>query len=297
MGSAPACKPSTLHHKTTQPGKRLTASSHNAAIAIQPLNTGIIRECLAAQGITNTFHIEVLPTVTSTNTYLAERRHIEGDEIGVCIADQQTQGKGRFGHHWWSPPGVNLYLSMQWNLGQWKKQYEVLGLWLLIGLAECLEKLGVVGVRLKWPNDICVGDNKLGGVLIERKAGQMQNNLIIGVGLNVAMSQVEEYQKVPGWVDLISSHPHWKLCRNELAANVIASLTRILETLDEKDADALCVAWHRYDLMYDRKVEFLYQGRRMQGMAHGIDAEGRLVLQTDDEQLSLHSAHVRELRL
>lgn len=265
-------------------------------VALEPLQADSIRDFLAKRGTNHQYRIDVLPTVTSTNDYLAELGLAGTGCVAVCIADQQTQGKGRFGHSWWSPAGVNLYLSMQWGLERWKTQFEVLGLWLLIAIAQLLEELGVVGIRLKWPNDICVAGKKLGGVLIERKASPAQHSLIIGVGLNVAMSQAEEFQETPGWIDLLSAHPDWRLCRNELAAQVIEVLTRALDTLDESDPKDLCSAWDRYDSLSNQRVKFLYKNRHMCGEAKGIDAQGCIVMCVNGEDLHLHSAHVRELR-
>lgn len=265
-------------------------------MALEPLDADRILEHLSKQDTHHPNRFDVLPTVTSTNDYLAELG-LEGTGcVAACMAEQQTQGKGRFGHSWWSPAGVNLYLSMQWGLQQWKAQYEVLGLRLLVAIAQLLEEQGVAGVRLKWPNDICLGGKKLGGVLIERKAGPAQNSLIIGVGLNVAMSQAEEYRETLGWVDLLSAHPHWRLCRNELAAHVITVLTSVLDTLDDSNPEDLCTAWERYDSLDNQRVEFLYQDRQMHGVAQGIDEQGRIVMHVDGERLHFHSAHVRELR-
>ncbi len=278
---------------------KLIAQNHKTAgpvMVLESLDADRIREYLAEQGTHHPFRIDILSTVTSTNDYLAELGLTGTGCVAVCMAEQQTQGKGRFGHSWWSPAGVNLYLSMQWGLQHWRAQYEVLGLWLLIAIAQLLEEQGVAGVRLKWPNDICLAGGKLGGVLIERKAAQEQTSLIIGVGLNVAMSQAEEFRETPGWVDLLSAHPNWRLCRNELAAHVIMVLARVLDTLDEADPEDLCAAWERYDSLDNQRVEFLYQDRHMHGVAQGIDEQGRIVMHVNGEHLHFHSAHVRELR-
>ena len=263
---------------------------------LEPLKADSIRDFLSKQGVNNQYRIEVLPSVTSTNDYLTELGLAGTGCVAVCIADQQTQGKGRFGHSWWSPAGVNLYLSMQWGLQQWRSQYEVLGLWLLIAIAQLLEEQGVAGVRLKWPNDICMAGKKLGGILIERKGNLEQHNLIIGVGINVAMSQTREFQETPGWIDLLSAYPDWNLSRSELAAHVITVLTRVLDTLDDSDPEDLCSAWDRYDSLSNQRVKFLYKDRHMFGEAKGIDAQGAIVMRVNGEDLHLHSAHVRELR-
>lgn len=278
---------------------KLIVQNHKTAtpvMALEPLDADRIRDFLDKQGTHHPYRIDVLPTVTSTNDYLAELGMAGTGCVAVCIAEQQTQGKGRFGHSWWSPAGVNLYLSMQWGLPQWRAQYEVLGLRLLVAIAQLLEEQGVAGVRLKWPNDICLAGGKLGGVLIERKAGAAQTSLIVGIGLNVAMSQAKEFRETPGWVDLLSAHPDWGLSRNELAAHVITVLARVLDTLDEADPHDLCAAWERYDSLDNQRVEFLYRDRRMQGLVQGIDEQGRIVMHVNGEHLHFHSAHVRELR-
>ena len=276
---------------------KLNTSNHKtvnrAAGILVPLKADIIRGFLAEQGANTDYRIDVLPIVTSTNDYLAKQEYIGTDEVTICVAEQQTQGKGRFGHQWWSPPGVNLYLSMRWSLQQRHRQYETLGLWLLVTIAELLEQLGVAGVRLKWPNDICAGNKKLGGILVERKSDRM----VIGVGLNVAMSLSEDFRAKAGWADLISVHPGWKMCRNELAAHVIGSLTGTLVRLDRNRPGDLFSAWGRYDLMSNQEVKFIYQNQRMTGVAQGIDAQGRIVMHVNGEKLHLHSAHIREIRL
>ena len=266
----------------------MIAETHKTAdpVALEPLSADSIRDFLAKQGASTQYRIDVLPTVTSTNDYLAELGLAGTGCVAVCIADQQTQGKGRFSHSWWSPAGVNLYLSMQWGLQQWRTQYEVLGLWLLIAIAQLLEQLGVDGVRLKWPNDICVTGKKLGGILIERKASQVQHSLIIGVGLNVAMSQVREFQETPEWVDLLNVHPDWRLDRNELAAQVIEALKSVLDTLDDSDPEDLCSAWGRYDSLSNQRVGFLYHDRPMYGEVKGIDAQGCIVMRVNGEDLA-----------
>src|SRR6186713_2223447 len=56
--------------------------------------------------------LDILPTVDSTNTYLVHRRHFKGNY--AVFAEQQTQGRGKLGNHWSSPPG-NLYGSLLWH--------------------------------------------------------------------------------------------------------------------------------------------------------------------------------------
>lgn len=102
------------------------------------------------------------------------------------VADEQTAGRGRLGRAWSSPAGEGLYLSLvllppppAWNPA---------ALTMAAGLAafDAAEALGVRGARLKWPNDLVVGDAKLAGVLVETRGfDAARPHYVVGLGLNV----------------------------------------------------------------------------------------------------------------
>ena len=110
-----------------------------------------------------------------------EARH--GD---VHLADAQTAGRGRLGRGWVSPAGEGLYLSLvllppppPWNPA---------ALTMAAGLAafDAAEILGVRGPRLKWPNDLMVGEAKIAGVLVETRGfDPTKPHYVVGLGLNV----------------------------------------------------------------------------------------------------------------
>lgn len=274
---------------------RTNAGQESDVLAL--LDADIIQGFLAKQGVDQGCRIDVLQSITSTNDYLAGLEGPESGEIVVCVAEHQTRGKGRFGHHWWSPPGVNLYLSVRWPAQPWRTQDETLGLWMLVAFARLLETLGVEGIRLKWPNDICSGGGKLGGILIERVPGPRSGCLVVGVGLNIAMSWTGDFQAQPGWTDLVSLQPGWKICKNELAAHVIRTLTGMLARFDRGNLGNIGHAWNPYDLMRDRKVGFIFQDQDMSGVVQGIDEQGRIMIRVEGETLHLHSTHVHDIRL
>ena len=104
-----------------------------------------------------------LDSVDSTNDYLS-RAYLQGRVSGVTavLAHSQTAGRGRAGRRWQALPGAGLCLS----LGLPVAGHAVSFLPLCVGVAaaQVIEKLKVP-VRLKWPNDLLVGQQKLGGVL------------------------------------------------------------------------------------------------------------------------------------
>jgi BirA family biotin operon repressor/biotin-[acetyl-CoA-carboxylase] ligase len=108
----------------------------------------------------------------------------------LIIADEQTAGRGRHGRRWMSAPGAGLWLTMIERPGD-ARALEVLALRCGLFAAEALDALAGDRVRLKWPNDLYVGDRKLAGILIEtRWRGTAPDWVAIGFGLNIVAPDI-----------------------------------------------------------------------------------------------------------
>lgn len=120
---------------------------------------------------------------TSTNDLACEERYGHGD---VICAERQTAGRGQRGHTWTSPEGVNLLFSVVLC-----PTFLPAGEQFLLSQAVALalvDTLGTCGIdaRIKWTNDIYVGDKKLVGILIEHSySGPTLARTIAGIGINV----------------------------------------------------------------------------------------------------------------
>ena len=120
--------------------------------------------------------------IGSTNDE-ARRLAREGAPHGTVIhADEQTAGRGRMSHTWFSPPG-NLYLSILLRTGQPAARTAELSFLAALAVADTAEALLPRQTRamLKWPNDVLVSGAKIAGILLE----QVDDATIMGIGLNV----------------------------------------------------------------------------------------------------------------
>ena len=138
------------------------------------------------------FTVEVLPQIDSTNTELMRRFRAAGpDACGpvLLVAEQQTAGRGRMGRSWQSSVGDSLTFSL--GLPLQPADWSGLSLAVGISIAESLEpgNPAAPAIRLKWPNDLWLGDAsgeaKLAGILVETASWGEQRYVVIGVGINV----------------------------------------------------------------------------------------------------------------
>lgn len=104
------------------------------------------------------------------------------------IAGYQTAGRGQRGRVWTSAPGTGLLFSFTWIWQELDTAWEIP---LRAGLATRAALLPFVGpghrLWLKWPNDICLDDGKLGGILVESTIRGDSLCLVVGIGINLRM--------------------------------------------------------------------------------------------------------------
>lgn len=225
--------------------------------------------------------VTVLPVIDSTNQYLMDR--ITTLRLGdACVAEYQMQGRGRRGRHWFSPFGANLYLSLYWRLEQGPAA--AVGLSLIIGIimAEVLQSLGAQEVRVKWPNDLYLHDRKLAGILVEisGKAGDAAH-VVIGAGINLSMREQVNSVIDQGWINL--QEAGIRIDRNALTANLINQLRQVLPVFERDGFAAFHQRWQALDNYYNRPVKLLIGDRETIGIARGINSQGALLLEQDNE--------------
>lgn len=126
-----------------------------------------------------------LAETDSTNSYAAREASRLPDQV-LVITDSQTAGRGQRGNSWESEPGCNLTFSLFFRPADFPAREQfALSEAVALAVKAALAPLGVEA-RVKWPNDIYVGDRKIAGLLLEHKLiGSRIAHTIAGIGLNV----------------------------------------------------------------------------------------------------------------
>ena len=246
----------------------------------EPLDASGIRGLLGEMG-RSLVALDVFQVIDSTNRHLIQHARRGAVAPSACLAEAQLTGRGRRGRSWRSPYGANLYLSLFWNFDLPASRLGALSLVAGVSVARALERLGLRGHGLKWPNDLLWEGRKLGGILIEVASCEAEGpcRVVIGVGLNVAMSKLSSLPDIDQpWVDLAMIEPQLAHSRNRIAAAVLRELLEELHQYPVAGLGGVEMDWQRFDLAKGRDVDVRLADETVRGKVRGIDPMGHLEL-------------------
>lgn len=215
----------------------------------------------------------------STNS---EVQHLLGENSAegvVVITNNQTRGRGQQGNTWESKPDMNLTFSIGLRPHFLEaKDHFYLSMAVSLGLYDWLcRMMPDTAIHVKWPNDLMANKRKICGILIEN---QVQGNRIVqsivGIGLNVNQRSF-----------MLQTATSMSLCTGKefpldpLLTNVLEHLeARYLQLRAGEQARILQQYEHALFWRHEEHV-FSASGRVFLGTITGIDADGRLIIQTE----------------
>lgn len=129
-----------------------------------------------------------MDVIDSTNNYAMRLIDADSAQDGMTITTGlQMAGKGQRGKQWQAEPFQSILMSLIVEPRLKIEDQFLLSMLVAVAIVDAIEGLGFdMDVKIKWPNDIIVGDKKTGGILIENVLrGSEWNYAVIGIGLNV----------------------------------------------------------------------------------------------------------------
>ena len=241
------------------------------------------------------------PVATSTNDLAASAAAHGASDGTLVVAGQQTAGRGRSGHSWFSPPGAGLYVSLVVDARAEGADLWVPFLTLTAGVAaaEALHSASGLPVVIKWPNDLVMapagavrGARKLAGILAEaRGEGATVSHVIVGIGVNV---------RAAAWPPAISARAtslEEELGRPVDAGAVLGAVTlRLaiwLKRLRDGDAGVVRARWQQLSVGGSAApVEVDTPGGRRRGLTAGLDRDGALLVRHGGEMTRVVAGEV-----
>lgn len=264
-----------------------------AARLLQPVDLLDVRSIRATLDATDAgIDLEIVDECGSTNADLAARA-AAGAPSGIALAcESQTAGRGRRGTAWIAPIGGALAFSLLWRFA--RPASSLAGLSLAVGVAcvRALDRCGVRGVELKWPNDLVHAGRKLGGILVEAMPDAQGSAVVCGIGLNVRMPDAVARsigQPVTDVASVAGAPP----ARGALLIALLVELAAALRRFAAEGFAPVRDEWLRAHAYQDRPVRLvLADARSIEGRAVGVADDGALLIERGGAVERYHSGEV-----
>jgi BirA family transcriptional regulator, biotin operon repressor / biotin---[acetyl-CoA-carboxylase] ligase len=288
------------------PVESVKGTGYRVVGGIELLDADLIHSQLDPNAAAQISRLDIFKTIDSTNKYARERAELEPSSGAVVMAEQQTDGRGRRGKAWVSPFAANIYLSTVWDFEHGAQALEGLSLAIGVAVKRALNRHGLEGVKLKWPNDIIIQEKKLGGILLEMigdPAGQC--SVIVGIGLNVAMHQDQAAGIDQDWTDvrtqMQAQHPSSSgdllLSKNSLTSLLISEIITVLSDFQTQGFSAYRDEWQAADAFYGLQALISTPKHSIAGTVRGVGPNGALRLELDNGKIEYFIGGELSLRL
>lgn len=205
------------------------------------------------------------------------------------MADQQTAGRGRRGRPWQSPVG-NLYCSTLVRQQPDEPPLQQLSFVTAVALHETLSAF-VPGIKLKWPNDLLLGDRKISGILLEGGSAARQAAwVVVGIGVNLAHYPADTERPATSLAALMPEPPPEPY---HVLEQLVAGFAKWRVLWRQQGFAAIRTRWLQHAMGVGQRIEVRLGQETLFGLFTGLDDGGALLLQLDSGAIrAVHAGEV-----
>lgn len=231
----------------------------------------------------------------STNVWAKTHAYSLAPSGMTCItAEEQTAGRGRFARPWISPKG-NIYASFFFSIPKGAPYLPNLSQLFSFSCIKVLEKKGFEP-KIKWPNDILIAGKKVAGLLTETVDLKERLGVVIGLGMNVNMSDASLASINQSATSLSQiSQQQWNL--EDILAPLVQEFNTTLPVLEKNGFSFFQSDYEHYLALKGEWVECQNGEQLVEGICHSITKEGNLnLLLASGETKVLSSGEIKNFR-
>jgi BirA family biotin operon repressor/biotin-[acetyl-CoA-carboxylase] ligase len=232
---------------------------------------------------TNIFGKGGITYFRETDSTNVRAKYLAGDgapEGTVVVAEKQTQGRGRRGRSWFSPPGEGIYTSIVLRPPIPPNEAPKLTLLASVAVAEALLSLTSLKINIKWPNDILIKGRKVAGILTEISTEMDRiDYVVIGVGINVNTPRESLHPDIRQTATSILMETGKPFPRIALLRAYLEWLEIYYEAFKTKGFDPILNRWKHLADIIGRRIRVDLMDSMRVGKVLDIDKDGFLILQ------------------
>ena len=227
--------------------------------------------------------IHYFPALDSTNSKAYQLALNGAKEGEVVIAELQEQGRGRLGRDWFSPPFLNLYLSVILRPEIPPHQASLITLMAAVATAEAIQQSSGIQPFIKWPNDILLRGRKVAGLLNEIQSEMDRIHFIIlGIGVNLNMDERMFSKEIRSVATSLKEEMGQTISRKSFLQCLLEKLEDWYTIFLKEGAETVLKAWKDKAQIKGRRVKVTSFGETLIGTAVDVDSNGALILETKD---------------
>ncbi len=222
-------------------------------------------------------------SLDSTNSK-AYQLALEGAEEGeVVISESQEKGRGRLERKWFSPPFLNLYLSLVLRPKIPPHQASLITLMAAVATADAIRQFSGLSPLIKWPNDILLRDRKVAGLLNEIHSEMDRIHFVIlGIGINLNMDETLFSKEIRTAATSLKIEMGQTISRKAFVRFFLQELEEWYSVFLKEGGAPILSAWRDRADIKGRRVNVTSFGKTFVGMAIDVDSDGALILETAD---------------
>ncbi|HUL29704.1 MAG TPA: biotin--[acetyl-CoA-carboxylase] ligase [Thermodesulfobacteriota bacterium] len=227
--------------------------------------------------------IHYFRTLDSTNAKAYQLALAGAEEGEVVLSETQEKGRGRLGRPWFSPPFLNLYLSVILRPNISPHQAPLITLMAAVAVAEAIREFTGLLPLIKWPNDLLLRDRKIAGLLNEiHSETDRIHFVILGIGVNLNMDEKAFSKEIRSVATSLRIELGQTISRKAFLRSLLQALERWYSVFLKEGSDVLLKAWRDWAQVEGRKVKVTSFGDVLAGKAIDVDSDGALILETED---------------
>ncbi len=236
--------------------------------------------------MSNSLTIIKLNAIDSTNSFLKQQvKQQVVSNFTIVYTNQQTAGRGQMGAVWISEVGKSLTFSLLVKKAPYAFQVDF-DFQMLVSLAvyQTLNNFNVK-TEIKWPNDIMADGRKLGGILIEQVTDfENQPAFVIGIGIN---NKQTSFENLPNATSLALNG--FILDDDlQLIVAIRDQIIVLLENRNQFSIAALRQAYVNVLMKFQKPAVYQINDTLLNAMIIGVSAEGKLVLQHENNEIKAY---------